>query len=282
MEFEYIFIPLVMFEKIKLLKSTFIQEYNKNIKPNFEMILINISIILIFILLNSFFLCFFFNRLLTYNETIYPLNFLFSKNIGEKYLISEIINCNNKISKFNRNCLNLKEISYDIVLDLSFANTLNKVSTENFEINIYITDLSNYIIDTSKIVFFEENEYLVNFFLNIIKFPFRIFGFLNYRKMNFEIANNYINLFNEKIKKIQIIIKNNLLNIINARIIFFPSNTNIIFKTYYRFKTIFLIILFFILFFIKILFFSIFYFLKEKIYLIIKNKYLSKMKKTIN
>ena len=271
-----------MFEKIKLLKSTFIQEYNKNIKPNFEMILINISIILIFILLNSFFLCFFFNRLLTYNETIYPLNFLFSKNIGEKYLISEIINCNNKISKFNRNCLNLKEISYDIVLDLSFANTLNKVSTENFEINIYITDLSNYIIDTSKIVFFEENEYLVNFFLNIIKFPFRIFGFLNYRKMNFEIANNYINLFNEKIKKIQIIIKNNLLNIVNARIIFFPSNTNIIFKTYYRFKTIFLIILFFILFFIQILFFSIFYFLKEKIYLIIKNKYLSKMKKTIN
>ena len=94
--------------------------------------------------------------------------------------------------------------------------------------------------------------------------------------MNFEIANNYINLFNEQIKKIQITIKNNLLNIANARIIFFPSDSNIIVKTYYRFKFIFLLILFFILFFIQILFFSILYFSKGKIYLIIENKYLKK------
>ncbi len=279
MEFEFLFIPLVMIEKIKLLNSFFLQEYNKNIKPKYEVILIKIAILLIFILFNSFFLCFFFNRLATYNETIYPLNFLIDKNKGEKSLFSEIINCNIKKSKRNLNCLNLKEISYDIVLDISFANTLNKISTENFEINIYITDLSNSIIDISKIVFFEENEFLVNFFLNLIKFPFRIFGFLNYRKMNFEIANNYMNLFNEKIKKIQIIIKNNLINIANARIIFFPSNSNIFFKTYYRFKLILLLILFFILFFIQILFVLILYFSKRKIYLRFENNLLKKNEK---
>ena len=276
MEFEFLFIPLVMIEKIKLLKSFCIKEYYKNIKPKYEMILITISILLLFFFFNSFFLCFFINRLLTYNETIYPLNFLFEKNKGKKFLISEIINCNNQKSKRNTNCLNLKEMSYDIFLDISFANTLNKVYTENFEIKISITDLSNLIINKSKIVYFEENEYFVDLFLNLIKLPLRIFGFLNYRKMNFEIANNYINLFNEQIKKIQITIKNNLLNIANARIIFFPSDSNIIVKTYYRFKFIFLLILFFILFLIQILFFSILYFSKGKIYLIIENKYLKK------
>jgi len=154
------------------------------------------------------------------SEITKKIEFSFDNN--GKSLKSEMnINCNNTYNQ--QNCIFLaaqKVYKVKLSLELMRNQAYQNDKYRNFEVQIKLLGLTK-SEDWAKVVFIERYDYLIELIYDVFYFPFRLFGFMNHHDMLISFREDLDNSkFN--LDKIEILIKDHLINVKRATFILIP------------------------------------------------------------
>lgn len=148
-------------------------------------------------------------------------NFEFSFDDIGKSLKSELnINCDNLF--YEKNCIFLEEKVYKVKLSLELMRNqaYQNDKYKNFEVQMNLLGLKKIEI-FKKVVFIERFDFLIELIYDVFYFPFRLLGYMNHHSLLINFMDDFDNKkFN--LEKIEILIKDHLINIKKATFILIP------------------------------------------------------------
>ena len=195
-------------------------------------------------------------------------------NIIENSLSLSLSN-NNQVSTLYFNCTkqkdtcsNIEPIQYQVLFEYELVKNEKSVNTGNFEVELNY--LFNDELKTEKrINFLEVNDFYIETFHKIVNFPLNILGYKKTEIITMKMINE---LDNRKLglDYLEVIVKNNQINIKNPKIVFIPV-VGFLKSLVWQFRAVTLPVLFF-----SIIFIQVSVFLLIKILVFVYEKVLSR------
>ena len=151
----------------------------------------------------------------------FPVSLSFETNNNETNINNQFaslyFNCT---TNKKDNCSNIGDLNYQVLFEFEVVKNEHSMDSSNFEINMNY--LMNMELNTAKkINFIEKYDYYIEAFFKIVYFPLNILGYKKTETIVMTMINKLDNRMFE-LDYLDVVIKNNKLNIKNAKIIFIP------------------------------------------------------------